>query len=365
MKLLFFASDYEIGLSTLLTQQAMAYNAEGIDLVCVAGEMEQEQGLSLQMEESSVRLIRMNGLDKHARFFHLTKEIESIINEHNIACVHVQNNWQLTLITYLKMLKRIPGKTKVIYTLHGFRHNYIVWSTIATILIGLALLLFADKTFIMSNPVKKKFRLISYKTSKLYLGVDTSFFKKQTNEIDTSHIRMIFPAQFRYGKNQNLLIRAVARYVKQTSDESIQLYLPGSGDSHRINKAKQLAKQLGVEKCIMFSGFCSRKEILELYEKCNIGVIPSNFETFGQCIVEPYVLGKCIVSRNVGVAADIIEKGKNGFLFHSEDDLLNILLKFSENKAIIKEIGDINFSNRDVFRWSNIAKKYAQELNTL
>ena len=44
-KLLFFTSDYSIGLSTLLTDQLFALYRTGINIYAVTGENEQEPGL--------------------------------------------------------------------------------------------------------------------------------------------------------------------------------------------------------------------------------------------------------------------------------------------------------------------------------
>jgi UPF0755 protein len=46
-----------------------------------------------------------------------------------------------------------------------------------------------------------------------------------------------------------------------------------------------------------------------LYLESNIGVIASSSETFGQSIVEPFVLGRCVISTHVGVADDILKDG--------------------------------------------------------
>lgn len=61
-----------------------------------------------------------------------------------------------------------------------------------------------------------------------------------------------------------------------------------------------------------FPGLCSKRQTKELYLQSNIGIVSSNSETFGQSIVEPFVLGRCILTTAVGVAPDIIATGKMG-----------------------------------------------------
>lgn len=356
MSLLFFASDYKIGLSSLLTQQALAMQKEKLFPLCLAGEEEQEPGLSQQMEDNHIDLIRLDGLDAHKHFKKLSDQIGIIISSNSIEHVHVQNNWQLVLVAFYKYKSIIPRKFKIIYTLHGFRHNNPVKSVIATFIIGFMLLLFANKVIVMSDYVKKRFFFLSYKIKKIYLGIDDSFFDKQQNDTYTTPLRLIFPAQFREGKNQMIIIHAIKSYIKQTGDKTIELYLPGSGPL--LDEYKKEVVDNDLSRNVIFSGQCSKAQIRELYNFCNIGIISSNTETFGQSIVEPFVLGRLVLTRRVGVAIDIIQEGKNGYFFNDESDLCRLLVMLYENKEIIKTIGDQNFQERSIFCWEKIIKDY-------
>jgi glycosyltransferase involved in cell wall biosynthesis len=356
MKLLFFASDYKIGLSSLLTQQAIALKKGNLAPICLFGENEQEPGLAGKMQRNGVNLIKMEGLDEHSHFKELSRKIGMMIHLNRIDRVHVQNNWQLLLVAFYKYKNITPKPFQIIYTLHGFRHNNPVKSIIATWIIGLILFLFADKIIVMSDYVKKRFFFLSYKIKKLYLGIDDNYFKKIKNEVAVTPLKLVFPAQFREGKNQNILIEAVASYMDTTGDSTIELHLPGEGAL--LNQCKKLVQKKGIEKNVFFPGQYTKLQIKDLYEQCNIGVVSSNTETFGQSIVEPFVLGRTILTRKVGVAPDIIKEGINGYFFDNEKDLIEKLIFLLTNKELIKKIGDTNFSNRDIFLWQEIINQY-------
>jgi glycosyltransferase involved in cell wall biosynthesis len=357
MNLLFFASDYQIGLSSLLTDQLIAINSiETISVYSIAGEKEQELGLDEKLKSKAIFVERIYGLDGHADFLRLANTIRAIIEKRYISVVHVQNNWQLALVSFVKYSGLKRRKFKIVYTLHGFRHNHPVKLHIARFVIGFALFLFADKILYMSEYVKKNFAFLSYKMNKIYLGIDNSFFDKKNNVVQVSPIKMIFPAQFRSGKNQDVIIKAFGKYINSTNDNSALLYLPGTGVLKE--SFEKLSKELQIEKQVIFPGFLSKNEIRELYESCNIGVISSNSETFGQSIVEPFVLGKCVLTTRVGVAEDIIKDGVNGFFFENENDLFEILLNLSKNEEKILEISTANFLRRDGFSWDSISKLY-------
>ena len=360
MNLLFFTSDYAIGLSCLLVQQASAINREDINLICVAGDTEQEKGLSEQMANQSINLIRIKDMDKHQNFISLSKQIGRIIEDNKIQCVHVQNNWQLSLVAFYKYKNIKPKSLKIAYTLHGFRHNHPIKSIFAILAIGTILSLFANRVFIMSDYVKKHFFFLGKKMKKLYLGIDDSFFSKIENHVETNPIRLIFPAQFRTGKNQDIIINAVVAYINKTGDKTIELYLPGEGPL--FEKYKEMVKDKDIEKNVIFPGQCTKIRIKELYDFCNVGIVSSNTETFGQSIVEPYVLGRCVLTRNVGVAPDIIKNGVNGYLFRNKNDLTEILIKLSQNRSEIEIMGNNNFENRNTFSWREIVKIYKKDL---
>ena len=174
---------------------------------------------------------------------------------------------------------------------------------------------------------------------------------------------MIFPAQFRHGKNQDMIIRAFASHISKNNDKTSHLTLPGDGPLQ--NKMKNLASELNIADRITFPGQCTKNEILQLYLKSNIGIVTSNSETFGQSIVEPFVLGRCIISTPVGIATDIITNNENGYIINSENELINILNKLYHHPNIIQDIGQNNFNRRNLFKWDKISIKYKDLLNTL
>jgi glycosyltransferase involved in cell wall biosynthesis len=358
VKVLFFASDFKIGLSSILTDKILAYSKiDGLKIIGVRGENEQEEYLTAVLEKEKIKVYIIQGLDEHNDFFKLLRNLRNIIKEEDPEIIHIQNNWQLALTGLIRYSNFPHFNYKIIYTIHGFRnHEHFLKSFLSRILIGIGLLFFSDSIIYMSDFVLKKFHLLKYKMTKIHYGVNDKFFDTSCNSIEICKIKMIFPAQFREGKHQDLLIRAFARYCCEKGDKESELWLPGDGKNK--TKCQDLAKNLGILKQVFFPGFVSKREIIGLVKNCNIGVIPSSSETFGQCIVEPFVSGRCIITRKVGIASEIITDGINGFFFETEDELTSIILKISENPEIIRLMGDKNFENRKLFSWENSKNEY-------
>lgn len=354
--LLFFASDFSIGLSSLLTDQLIALYNAGVNVTAIAGENEQEAGLADRLRSYNINVTRIEGLDRHQEFNRLVSEIANIVETKKIDIIHVQNNWQLALAAAVKAKFLFKHKLKIIYTLHGFRHNHPVKSQIAKLIIGSSLFAFADYIICMTEYLKRNFRLLSYKIKLLPLGVKNDYFTDPFIEPPTDSLKLIFPGQFRYGKNQDIIIRAFAEFVKQTNETTATLTLPGNGDL--LDEMKSLAKNLGIENQVTFPGFVTKDDIKKLYLNSNIGIVASNSETFGQSIVEPFILGRCIVSTPVGIAPEIIKDGMNGFIFKTEKDLIKILLYLNKNLKLLEVIGKNNYKNRNLFNWDEITKKY-------
>lgn len=359
-KLLYFASDYKIGLSQLLTDQLLSIKDTGAPVIAVAGENQQESGLTKKLQDNNVNLIRINGLDAHDDFNRLVDVIVNLILQHKIEVVHVQNNWQLAIASAAKLKLFRKRKFKIAYTLHGFRHNSPIKSAIARGVIGSALFVSADHVICMTKYLKKKFSLLSYKIDLIPLGVDENYFLDKYTAPKTDSLHLVFPAQFRHGKNQDMVIRAFAEYVKKSGDKNATLTLPGNGDL--LEMMKKLAIDLGVDHQVIFPGFVTKNLVKDYYLNSNIAIVASNSETFGQSIVEPYVLGRCVISTPVGIATEIIEDGKNGYIFNSENELTDRLLRLHQNKQNLRNMGYENFNNRMKFSWKNVTTAYINKL---
>ncbi len=137
-------------------------------------------------------------------------------------------------------------------------------------------------------------------------------------------------------KSQDLAIQA-------TKNVDAKLVLVGDGSftsktlgydkgSMWVNRLKTLAKQLGVEDKVVFTGHVSEEELFALYQRADVVLLPSRIEGFGLVVCEGWLYGKpVVVSAGAGVSELIIEGG-NGYVFRPEnvqelEDKLRLALK--------------------------------------
>ena len=354
-RILFFTSSHKMGLTGQATEQAIAFSClnQGVFLF-LSGENEQFPGLFKKLESYKVPFDTIHGLDEHKNFFRLVRAFYRLVKQFRPDFVTVQTNWQLA-IAVLARFQHVENYA-IVYIINGYRHNYRFRSVIARLLIGLALFFFSDYVVAPSGFLKKKFSFLRSKLKTIFIGEGDALFKEHPLPLFKEDIHIIFGGMFRTGKNQDMLIRLIRKYIDKSGNDKIRLYLPGDGPL--LDNCKDLVDNLGLVENVIFPGLIHRDKMLDLYLDCQYAIAPTNVETFGHCIVEPFVLGRVLFTRHIGVADDIIQHGKSGFFFEGEDDLLDLLIKVSSDHHLCRQIAENARRAGTVFKWENICKQY-------
>jgi glycosyltransferase involved in cell wall biosynthesis len=106
-------------------------------------------------------------------------------------------------------------------------------------------------------------------------------------------------------------IIAAAEIVVKAYPEARFLF---AGTGHQEKELKELAKEKGLEKNVLFLGWVDRKDIPSLYGIMDVYAHAATFEPFGFVLAEAMMNGTPVVSTRTGAALDAIEHGKNGYL---------------------------------------------------
>jgi glycosyltransferase involved in cell wall biosynthesis len=360
-KVLCFSSSHRIGLTDQLVEQGIAYLGTGaLACVFIAGEGEQHPGLRAQLRAQGGDLHVVNGLDEHREAGRLIGEIARVLRSFQPDIVSLQTNWQLALAVLAAA--RARHRSQLVYTINGYRHNHRARSVAARFAIGAALLLFASRVIAPSRFLAQRFRVLGRRLRVIPLGASESFFRAAAPPDFSVPLRLMFAGEFRQGKNQDVVIRAFAKYLAASGDSSAELVLPGAGPL--LESCRSLARRLGLEGRVVFPGFLDREEIVGWYLRSQSAVVPTNVETFGHCIVEPLVLGRLVLSRRVGCAEDVIVHGENGLLFDTEQQLVELLLRVGGRRADLARLAARALGGRERFRWATIARRHVAEVFT-
>lgn len=111
-----------------------------------------------------------------------------------------------------------------------------------------------------------------------------------------------------------MLIKAYSEIAKHFKD--IDLVILGSGPLK--DDLLLLCKTLGCEKSVHILDF--RKNVYDYYLHCELFVLSSRFEGFGNVVVEALAFGKpAIVTDCKGGPHIIVDEGKNGIIVPMDD----------------------------------------------
>ncbi len=119
--------------------------------------------------------------------------------------------------------------------------------------------------------------------------------------------RIITVGTLKKVKNHNLLIRAFSKM--RTAGTELMLL----GDGELLAELKKLCKELRVDDRVIFAGFHS--DPTAFYRSADLFVLSSNFEGFGNVIVEAMASGTPVVSTDCPAGpSEILEDGRWGDL---------------------------------------------------
>jgi glycosyltransferase involved in cell wall biosynthesis len=362
-KLLHVASCHKIGLTNQEVQRALAFNVNGtFELKVLSGENEQTKGLKDQLYNHSISFSIIRGLDHHSKVLYLIKECIKELNYFAPDIVALTTNWHLFIFGISKLFVR--KKPKLVYTIHGFRNQSPLKGPIFRVIIGMLLLLFASLVIAPSNWVYQNFAFLKSRITVIPLGISEYFSLDYQKPNFTKPIIFIFASNFRSGKGHESLIVAFAKYFQANSLSTVKLYLPGDGIF--LKKMQALVGELDLTNRIIFPGNLTFFELQSLYTKAHFAIIPSISETFGFCISEPLAMGRIVISNKVGVAIDLIEPMKNGFLFDNPNQINGLMEKvLSLPTSDLEVISKNAYETAKSLRWQKVVATQSEKFMTL
>jgi 1,2-diacylglycerol 3-alpha-glucosyltransferase len=216
---------------------------------------------------------------------------------------------------------------------------------------GLFLRWFTHAVFISGTRARKFFTgRLKYPPKKLFTGysvVDNQHFASWKGEKDQPQ-RLLCVARFSTEKNMKLLIRAFGQ--SRISDTWL-LEIVGGGPQK--SELTQLAEGSAIE----LRDWVGYRELPELYSRASCFVLPSNFEPWGLVVNEAMAAGlPIILSDQAGAAPDLLDAGRNGWLFnsHNENELVRILDKLATYKR--NELDEMGKRSKEIVKGFNTTR---------
>jgi glycosyltransferase involved in cell wall biosynthesis len=112
-----------------------------------------------------------------------------------------------------------------------------------------------------------------------------------------------------------------------------------------------------MEDKVIFYGPIDGREKFEALAAADVAVVPSIYEGFSIFLLEAMAAGKPVIATKTGIAQELIQNGKNGFLIDSgnAEDLSEKILMILNDNRLSSSIGRESRSTAKTFDWGKIA----------
>jgi len=167
------------------------------------------------------------------------------------------------------------------------------------------------------------------------IGLEDSHYSEKNYDA----VNILYVGPLVMHKGVHILIDA----FKQLNHKNINLHIVGGGLD-----AEKFKRMAGTDSRIVFHGFVPEEELVLLYKKAHIMVVPSIwYETFGRIIIESFKYGTPVVASNIGGIPEIIENGSNGLLFEPGNigELKDTLAGLIENPSELRRLSEGAFQS--------------------
>ncbi len=273
------------------------------------------------------------------------RRLRSLISEKNISIVHSNS-----IRTHL--YGAWEAKRNKVYTVWHQR-NMLQKETID---LDRLFMFLPDRIICNSQAIAKRFEFrgrIPSKVKVVFNGVDTGVFNPFVNGSGVrEELGIIFDevvigisSRFNQQKGHEIFFQAAAVLFSQNPELKKRLrFLVAGGtvfasDKHREQYLKSMARDLGLEDRVVFSGY--RRDMPQVYAAMDIFVLASKDEACGRVVLEAMSTGKPVIGTDSGGTPEMIENGASGILFSFGDyrDLAQKILYLIHNPDSAKNIG--------------------------
>ena len=154
-------------------------------------------------------------------------------------------------------------------------------------------------------------------------------------------------------KRVDLVLRATAAAAALAQ---LQTVVVGRGKDEA--EFRQLAKRLGLEGALVFTGYVPEEDLASLYSLSDVYIGAGAAELQGLAVMEAMATGLPILAANLVALPELVHNGVNGYLFESMvEDLADKMLLML---ALRDRWGDMGQSSLDLVRVHDMPEVLAQ-----
>tara|TARA_B100000902_G_scaffold189786_1_gene181519 strand:- start:10677 stop:11816 length:1140 start_codon:yes stop_codon:yes gene_type:complete len=136
-------------------------------------------------------------------------------------------------------------------------------------------------------------------------------------KVDEKKLKLITVGRLAPWKNIDLIITSMS--VLKNKNINFELVIVGSGPLEE--SLKNLARDLELEKEIIFTGQKTTNELEDYYKRSEIYIQASGYEGLPHVLLEAINYNLTLVSTPIGGSNEVLENGKNGWILQLVDGL--------------------------------------------
>jgi len=213
----------------------------------------------------------------------------------------------------------------------------------------------ANQTIVMNERTKQEYQSIANRISIITLGIKESSFLGPERKLE--HPVILYVGRFDRNKRPELILEA----FEEIREDEWELHYVGSGPQE--DAVRELANNSTISECVRFYGHLPRSQVLEQMRSASIFVLPSEFESGGNVIIEAMASGCSVIASDTMGAKQLINDGETGILFdkYNTETLQSALNELIQNENRRKEIATAAYEHAlENHTMDDIADKYIE-----
>ena len=156
-------------------------------------------------------------------------------------------------------------------------------------------------------------------------------------------------------KNIETLVKAYAALDEKLQDQ-YRLVIAGNKTPPYGDELTALVQQLNLDGEVIFTGAISYENVLSIYQRASLFVLPSYLETFGIPLIEAMAAGVPVIAANASAIPEVV--GDAGLLFdpNDPDELRAKMEEVLSNRKLREELIKKGLERAKTFSWEKCAK---------
>jgi N-acetyl-alpha-D-glucosaminyl L-malate synthase BshA len=297
----------------------------------------------------------------------LTTKMVEVVENYDLDLLHVHYAMPFAASAYLARQLLLPRQLGVVTTLHGtditvvgmepafFRvTQFSIQSSDRVTAVSRFLKERAEETFGITRPIEVVYNFVDPKVFTPHRRIGLRLVPPDTRVL-------MHASNFRPVKNIPAVIQVFAEVRRRLVAKLVMI-----GDGPEKGGAEQLARELGVQRDVLFLGNQDCME--ELLPLADVFLLPSSSESFGLVALEAMSAEVPVVASNAGGLPEVIDHGRTGFLHEPTHvpGLVSSVLKLLTDEPLRRKMGRrARRTVRERFNLDDMVARYIQVYDSL